>query len=89
VFNLLFCLFLIIIWCDLFAAMVCVIPVCLHAYVSFHLSAINSNDNECTEEGEVFDYQGEDQGQADQGKPSILDTYLILFTYFACFIKVY
>jgi hypothetical protein len=53
-------LFLIIIWCDLFAAMVCVIPVCLHAYVCFHLPAIDSNDNECTEEGEVFDYQGED-----------------------------
>jgi hypothetical protein len=51
--------------------------------------AIESNE-ECAEEGEVFEYQEEeDQGQATQGKPSILDTYLILFTYFACFIKVY
>jgi hypothetical protein len=51
---------------------------------------IESNDIECTEEGEVFEYQGEeDQGQANQGKPSILDAYLILFTYFACFLKVY
>jgi hypothetical protein len=28
------------------------------------LPAIESNDTECTEEGEVFDYQEEDQGQA-------------------------
>jgi hypothetical protein len=32
--------------------------------------AIDSND-ECAEEGEVFEYQEEgDQGQANQGKPS-------------------
>jgi hypothetical protein len=54
------------------------------------LPALDSNDTECAEEGEVFEYQEEeDQGQANQGKPSILDAYLILFTYFACFIKVY
>jgi hypothetical protein len=47
------------------------------------------NDTKSTDEGEVFGYQGEGQGQAEKGKPSILDTYLILFTYFACFIKVY
>jgi hypothetical protein len=36
----------------------------------------------------VYEYQEEeDQGQANQGKPSILDAYLILFTYFACFLK--
>jgi hypothetical protein len=39
--------------------------------------AIDSNDIECTEEGEVLDYQEEDQGQADQGKPSKLVAYLI------------
>jgi hypothetical protein len=51
---------------------------------AFIFPAIESN-KECVEEGEVFDYQeGEDQGQATQGKPSILDAYLILFTYFAC-----
>jgi hypothetical protein len=33
---------------------------------------------------EVFGCQEEDQGQAEKGKPSILDAYLILFTYFAC-----
>jgi hypothetical protein len=39
--------------------------------------AIESND-ECAEEGEVFEYQGEeDQGQATQGKPSKLVGYLI------------
>jgi hypothetical protein len=36
----------------------------------YYLSALDSNDAECTEEGKVFEYQGEDQGQADQGKPS-------------------
>jgi hypothetical protein len=61
----------------------CIFTVC------YYLPAIESNE-ECTEEGEVYKYQEEeDQGQATQGKPSILDTYLILFTYFACFIKVY
>jgi hypothetical protein len=35
-------------------------------------SAIESNE-ECTDEGEVFEYQEEeDQGQATQGKPSNL-----------------
>jgi hypothetical protein len=36
------------------------------------LSALDLNDIESTEEGEVFQYQEEgDQGQANQGKPSI------------------
>jgi hypothetical protein len=64
-FRILFCLFFILDWCDLFAAMVCVIYVCLHAYILLLLPAIDSNENECTEEGEVFEYQEEgDQGQA-------------------------
>jgi hypothetical protein len=42
------------------------------------LPTIESNDVECTEEGEVFEYQEEeDQGQANQGKPSELVAYLI------------
>jgi hypothetical protein len=61
---------------------------CAYLYVII-FPAIESNE-ECAEEGEVFEYQEEeDQGLANQGKPSILDTYLNLFTYFACFIKVY
>jgi hypothetical protein len=37
---------------------------------SFLFLAIESNDD-CAEEGEVFEYQEEgDQGQANQGKPS-------------------
>jgi hypothetical protein len=56
--------------------------VCLFAYCLLFLSAIESNDTECTEEGEVYEYQEEeDQGQVNQGKPSILDAYLILITY--------
>jgi hypothetical protein len=54
------------------------------------LPEIESNDTECNEEGEVYVYQEEeDQGLANQGKPPILDEYLILLTHFACFIKVY
>jgi hypothetical protein len=50
---------------------------------------LDSNDNECTEEGEVFEYQEEeDQGQAEQGKPSKLVAYLILVLLIACFINV-
>jgi hypothetical protein len=38
--------------------------------------------------GEIFEYQEEEnQGQATQGKPSILDTYLILFTLLCMFHK--
>jgi hypothetical protein len=56
-FRILLCLFLILDWCDLFAAMVCVILVCLHAYILLLLPTIDSNENECTEEGEIFEYQ--------------------------------
>jgi antibiotic biosynthesis monooxygenase (ABM) superfamily enzyme len=64
-------------WCGLFAViMVCSVYTCLLIGCYF-LPAIESNDVECTEEGEVFEYQvEEDQGQANQGKPSILDAYL-------------
>jgi hypothetical protein len=37
----------------------------------------------------IFDYQGEDQGQAEKGKPSKLDLYLILVLLIACFINDY
>jgi hypothetical protein len=65
--------------------------VCMLAYCLLSLlPAIESNDTECNEEGEVYEYQEEeDQGLTNQGKPSILDAYLILFTYFAYFLKVY
>jgi hypothetical protein len=45
--------------------------VCMCAYCMLLLfPAIESND-ECAEEGEIFEYQEEgDQGQATQGKPS-------------------
>jgi hypothetical protein len=38
---------------------------------------------------EVFEYQEEDQRQANQGKPSKLDSYLILLLLIAYFINVY
>jgi hypothetical protein len=50
----------------------------MHVYLlcDITFSAIESNE-ECTEEGEVFEYQEEeDQGQATQGKPSKLVAYL-------------
>jgi hypothetical protein len=47
--------------------------VCLYIYLCVVIfPAIESNE-ECTEEGEVYEYQDEeDQGQASQGKPSNL-----------------
>jgi hypothetical protein len=54
----------------------CLVYDCL-LIACYFLPAIESNDAECTEEGEVFEYQEEeDQGQANQGKPSKLDAYL-------------
>jgi hypothetical protein len=73
-----FCLFLVLVWCELYAAMMSVNLVCLHAYVCYCLSMLDSNGPKCTEEGEIVGYQGEDQGQADQGKPSKLDASLTL-----------
>jgi hypothetical protein len=48
-----------------------VIHVCMIAYcVLLFFSAIETNED-CAEEGEVFEYQEEgDQGQDNQGKPS-------------------
>jgi hypothetical protein len=67
-----FCLFMILDWCDLFAVVVCVILVCLHAYILLLLPVIDSNENKCTKEGEVFEYQEEDQGQAIKASHLIL-----------------
>jgi hypothetical protein len=50
---------------------------------------VDSNDNGFSEEGEAFEYQEEDQGKANQGKPSKLDSYLIQVLLIACFINVY
>jgi hypothetical protein len=41
-------------------------------WLLFLLPAIESNNTESTGEGEVFGYPGEDQGQAEKGKPSNL-----------------
>jgi hypothetical protein len=73
---------------------VCDLPV--HAYLCcYYLPTLDSNDIECTEEGEVYEYQEEeDQGQATQGKPSTcaylnpnnsLCMVLLLFSYYALF----
>jgi hypothetical protein len=51
----------------------------MHVFLlcAINFLAIESND-ECAEEGEVYEYQEEeDQGQANQGKPSKLVAYLI------------
>jgi hypothetical protein len=49
---------------------------CIFICALLFFTAIESNE-ECTEEGEVYEYQNEeDQGQANQGKPSKLDAYL-------------
>jgi hypothetical protein len=55
--------------------------ICCHC-----LSALDSNDTKSTEEGKIFEYQEEDQGQAKKGKPSKILAYLILILLIACFI---
>jgi hypothetical protein len=53
-------------------------------------SALDSNDTRYSKEGEIFEYQEEeDQGQAKKGKPYKLVAYLILVLLIACFIIVY
>jgi hypothetical protein len=56
----------------------------------YYLPALDLNDTECTVEGEVFEYQEEeDQGQADQSKLSKLVASLILVLLITWFITVY
>jgi hypothetical protein len=74
--------------CVLFAVVRCVNYLCLCAYCVNVLSALDSNDTGFSE-GDVFEYQEENQGQADQGKPSKLVAYIILVLLTACFINVY
>jgi hypothetical protein len=50
---------------------------CLYIYLCVIIFPAIESNKECTEEGEVYEYQDEeDQGQANQGKPSKLDAYL-------------
>jgi hypothetical protein len=57
--------------CDVYCGDACALYMLACLLVVILLSTIESNDVECTEEGEVFEYQEEgDQGQANQGKPS-------------------
>jgi hypothetical protein len=45
--------------------------VCMCAYCVLLIFLVIESNDECAEEGEVFEYQEEeDQGQATQGKPS-------------------
>jgi hypothetical protein len=83
-----FLLLVFVFWCYTCCGEVCgwFVQVCLFHYL---LSTLDLNDTGFSEGVEIFEYQEEDQGQADQGKPSILDAYLILFTYFASFKKIY
>jgi hypothetical protein len=46
---------------------------CLYIYLCVIIFPTIESNEECAEEGEVFEYQEEeDQGLANQGKPSIL-----------------
>jgi hypothetical protein len=57
-------------WCDACLGCDSCMHECLLCVLSFLFPAIESN-NDCAEEGEVFEYQEEgDQGQDNQGKPS-------------------
>jgi hypothetical protein len=70
--------------CVFLAVVRCVNYLCLRAYCVNLLSALDSNDAGFSGEGEAFEYQEEDQGQANQGKPSKLDSYMILVLLIAC-----
>jgi hypothetical protein len=49
----------------------------MYIYVYVIIFPVIESNEECAEEGQVFEYQeDEDQGLANQGKPSKLDTYL-------------
>jgi hypothetical protein len=54
---------------------------CIFICVLLFFPAIESN-KECTEEGEVYEYQDEEyQGQANQGKPSnLLHIWIPIYT---------
>jgi hypothetical protein len=62
----------------------CIVYLCLNAYFFKLLSALDSNDTRYSEEGEIFEHQEEDHGQAKKGKPSKLVSYLILVLLIAC-----
>jgi hypothetical protein len=64
--------------CVFLAIVKCVNYLCLCAYCVNLLSALDSNDAGFSGVGEVFEYQEEDQGQANQGNPSKLVASLIL-----------
>jgi hypothetical protein len=69
---------MILAWCELFDVMMCVSFEMLACLYRYYLPTLDSSDTKCTKEGEVFEYQEEeDQGQADQGKPSKLVACLI------------
>jgi hypothetical protein len=76
-------------WCGIEWWNVCDLCMLVYLLCVIISPAIESNE-ECTEEGEVYEYQEqEDQGQANQGKPSNLMHIWILSTQFAGCIKVY
>jgi hypothetical protein len=63
--------------CDIDCGCACVVCMLVCLLFDILLPVIESNDTECTEEGELYVYQEEeDQGQVNQGNPSILDAYL-------------
>jgi hypothetical protein len=70
VFSDIICWFLILAWCEFVCCGdLCDLVVLAYLY-RYYFSPLDLNDTECTKEGEVFEYQGEDQGQAEKGKPS-------------------
>jgi hypothetical protein len=55
----------------------CVVYLCKCAYF-FIVIDVRFEQHPVFCGGEIFEYQGDDQGQAEQGKPSKLVAYLIL-----------
>jgi hypothetical protein len=77
-FRIVFSLLLILDWCDLFAIMmVCSVYASL-LIVCYFLTGDRIEQHRVYRGRGICDYQGEDQGQAEKGKPSKLVAYLIL-----------
>jgi hypothetical protein len=76
------------IWYELLKC-VWLVYACIFICALLFFPAIESNE-ECTEEGEVYKYQDEeDQGQASQGKPSNLMHFWNPIYTFACLLLFY
>jgi hypothetical protein len=80
---------LILNWCGCLLLWWCALGMLVCSLFVISLPAIESNDTECTEEGEVFDFKEKTRDKPLKASHLNLMHIWILFTYFACFIMFY